>query len=138
MCIQYEEESTYNDIDPAKDLPEMYFHALTLLKFYLDQSVMVSLEPLEHSEFASPPIRKFFARMPPPDPYTSDMNAIPRAGVKITGVDKGVMFLIQTLWKDDWGLFIARLPLVVDELERLMQANPKADALIPYLVILLL
>ncbi|PNP77011.1 hypothetical protein FNYG_09624 [Fusarium nygamai] len=129
VCIQHQ-ESSRNDIDPAKDLPTMYFHALTLLKFYLDQAVMVPLEQLEHSEFASPPIRKFFARMPPPDPYTSDMNVIPRAGVKITGVDKEVMFLIQTLWKDDWGLFIARLPLVVDELERLMQADPKADALI--------
>ncbi|KAF5608010.1 hypothetical protein FPANT_639 [Fusarium pseudoanthophilum] len=128
-CIHYG-ESAHNDIDPAKDLPQTYFYALTIFKFYLDQSVMVSLEQLEHSEFASPPIRKFFARMPPPDPYTSDMNVIPRAGVKITGVDKEVMFLIQTLWKDDWGLFIARLPLVVDELERLMQANPKADALI--------
>ncbi|KAF5549809.1 hypothetical protein FMEXI_4060 [Fusarium mexicanum] len=75
-------------------------------------------------------MRKFFARMPPPDPYTSDMNVIPRAGVKIAGVDKEVLFLIQTLWKDDWGLFVARLPLVVDELERLMQADSKADALI--------
>ncbi|RKL16063.1 hypothetical protein BFJ68_g5314 [Fusarium oxysporum] len=67
--------------------------------------------------------------MPPPDPYTSDMNVISRAGVKITEVDKEVMFLILTLWKDDWGLFIARLPLVVDELERLMQADSRADAL---------
>ncbi|KAH7217223.1 hypothetical protein BKA60DRAFT_62282 [Fusarium oxysporum] len=80
-------------------------------------------------KLSSPPIRKFFTRMPPPDPYTSDMNVIPRAGVKITEVDKEVMFLILTLWKDDWGLFIARLPLVVDELERLMQADSKADAL---------
>ncbi|KAF5595031.1 hypothetical protein FPCIR_4655 [Fusarium pseudocircinatum] len=69
-CIQFE-ESAHNDIDPTKDLPEMYLHALTLLKFSLDQAVM-----------------------------------------------------------DGWGLFIARLPLVVDELEQLMQANPKADALI--------
>ncbi|CVK86141.1 uncharacterized protein FMAN_06483 [Fusarium mangiferae] len=129
VCIQLE-KSSRNDIDPAKDLPKLYFHALALFKFYLDQAVMVPLEQLEHSEFASPPIRKFFARMPPPDPYTSDMNVIPRAGLKITGVDKEIMFLIQTLWKDDWGLFIARLPLVVDELERLMQADPKADALI--------
>ncbi|KAI8411884.1 hypothetical protein FOFC_08493 [Fusarium oxysporum] len=81
-------------------------------------------------DLSSPPIRNFFARMPPPDPYTSNMNVIPRAGVKITEVDKEVMFLILTLWKDDWGLFIARLPLVVDELERLMQADSKADALI--------
>ncbi|RKK46663.1 hypothetical protein BFJ66_g8433 [Fusarium oxysporum f. sp. cepae] len=80
-------------------------------------------------KLSSPPIRKFFTRMPPPDPYTSDMNVIPRAGVKITEVDKEVMFLILTLWKDDWGLFIARLPLVVDEVERLMQADSKAEAL---------
>ncbi|KAF5634009.1 hypothetical protein F25303_8913 [Fusarium sp. NRRL 25303] len=58
------------------------------------------------------------------------MTVIPRAGLKITGVDEEIMFLIQTLWKDDCGLFIARLPLVVDELERLMQADPKADAFI--------
>ncbi|KAF5610179.1 uncharacterized protein FSUBG_3411 [Fusarium subglutinans] len=128
-CIE-SEESSHNDIDPAKDLPETYFHTLTLFKFCLDQAVTVSLDQLEHSEFASPPMRKFFARMPPPDPYTSDMNVIPRAGVKITGVDKEVLFLIQTLWKDDMGLFVARLPLVVDELERLMQADSKADALI--------
>ncbi|KAF4953526.1 hypothetical protein FGADI_5860 [Fusarium gaditjirri] len=133
VCIQHQ-ESSRNDIDPAKDLPRMYFNALALFKFYLDQAVKVSFDQLQHSEFASPPIRKFFVRMPPPDPYTSDMNVIPRAGVKISGVDKEIMFLIQTMWKDDWGLFIARLPLVVDQLERLMQADPKADALISALV----
>lgn len=124
------EQSVHEDIDPAKDLPEEYFYSLMMFKFCLDQAVEGPLEQLEHSHFAAPPIRNRFVRMPPPDPYTSDMNVIPRSENKITGVEKQVMYLIQTLWEDSWGLFIARLPLTVDELERLMQSDPKADALI--------
>ncbi|KAF4499630.1 hypothetical protein FAGAP_4180 [Fusarium agapanthi] len=124
------EQNAHKDIDPAKDLPAKYFGHLMLFKFFLDQAVEVPLEQLEHSSFATPPVRKHFVRMPPPDPYTSDMNVIPRSQKKITGVDKQVMYLIHTLWQDSWGLFIARLPLTVDELERLIQSDPKADALI--------
>ncbi|KAF4420383.1 SET domain-containing 5 [Fusarium acutatum] len=56
ICIEYE-QSSRNSIDPVKDLPTIYFHALTLFKFYLDQAVMVPLEQPEHPEFASPPMR---------------------------------------------------------------------------------
>ncbi|KAF5983034.1 hypothetical protein FBULB1_3970 [Fusarium bulbicola] len=103
------DQKIHEDIDPTKDLPAEYFAQLI---------------------FAAPPVRKHFVRMPPPDPYTSEMNVIPRSQNKITGVDKQVIYLIHTLWEDSWGLFIARLPLTVDELERLTKSDPKADALI--------
>ncbi|KAF5712602.1 SET domain-containing protein [Fusarium mundagurra] len=99
-------------------------------RFALDQAVEGPAEQLEHSHFAAPPIRNRFVRLPPPDPYTLEMNVIRRSESKITYVEKQVMYLIQTMWEDSWGLFIARLPLTVDELDRLLQSDRNADALI--------
>ncbi|KAJ4258806.1 hypothetical protein NW762_007893 [Fusarium torreyae] len=124
------EQHYRNKIDPMKDLPHEYLQALVLFKFSLDQAVKGPLDQLEICAMASPPMRKFFARRPPSDSSTSKMFVTGRPGVKFAGVDKEVMFLIQTLWADHWGLFITGLPLAVDELERLMQAEPKADALV--------
>ncbi|KAF5538567.1 epi-isozizaene synthase [Fusarium phyllophilum] len=124
------EQRVRKDIDPTKDLPLEFDEALIAFKFALDQAVEGPAGQLEHSHFAAPPIRNRFVRMPPPDPYTLEMNVIPRSEHKITGVEKQVMYLIQTMWQDSWGLFIARLPLTVDELERLLQSDRNADALI--------
>ncbi|KAM0558064.1 hypothetical protein ACHAPJ_005231 [Fusarium lateritium] len=124
------EQHYRNQIDPMKDLPDEYLQALVLFKFSLDQAVKGPLDQLEICNMASPPLRKFFARRPPSDSYTSEIFVTGRPGVKFAGVDKEVMFLISIMWQDNWGLFISRLPLVVDELERLMQADPKADALV--------
>jgi hypothetical protein len=88
------------------------------------------LEKLKISVAASPPIRKFFVREPPPDSDTTKILVRSRAGVKMDKVEAHLIWLLQKLWEDDYALFLARPPIVVDELERLLQAEPKADALI--------
>ncbi|KAF4996707.1 hypothetical protein FGRMN_4365 [Fusarium graminum] len=118
------------DIDPTKDLPREYLVALCQFKFSLEQAAKGPLDQLEVCQMPSPPMRKFYAREPTPNPHTHQIFVDTRPGLKLTGIDQRMTFLISMLWQDNYGLYYLRLPLIVDELERLMQSDAKADALV--------
>ncbi|KAH7230037.1 hypothetical protein BKA59DRAFT_488931 [Fusarium tricinctum] len=117
-------------IQATNELPEEYMVALLRFKYYLEQASKAPLEKLKVSVTASPPMRKFFVREPPPDPNTTKILIRTRPGVNMDKAETELIWLLRTLWEDDYALFLARPPIVVDELERLLQAEPKADALI--------
>ncbi|KAM0228265.1 hypothetical protein ACHAP5_011998 [Fusarium lateritium] len=117
-------------IQATNELPEEYMVALLRFRYYLNQACKAPLEKLKVSVPSSPPMRKFFVREPPPDSETTKILIRARAGIRLDKVETQLIWLLQTLWEDDYALFLARPPIVVDELERLLQAEPKADALI--------
>ncbi|CAG1973305.1 unnamed protein product [Fusarium graminearum] len=117
-------------IKPTEDLPQDYLVALLRFRFFLQQTAKGPLDQLKIAVPASPPMRKFFVRDTPIDKNSTKILVMSRRGVKMDKVETQLIWLLQTLWEDDRNLFLAQLPMVVDELQRLLQAEPKADVLI--------
>ncbi|KAH7191202.1 hypothetical protein DER44DRAFT_794629 [Fusarium oxysporum] len=124
------QQKFHKEILPTKDLPNEYFVSLLRFKYFLEQTAKGPLDKLKVAATASPPMRKFFVREPPVDPNSTKIFVRSCPGVKMEKVEQQLIWLLQTLWEDDYALFLVRVPNVVDELERLLQAEPKADALI--------
>ncbi|XP_044724835.1 C2H2 and C2HC zinc finger [Hirsutella rhossiliensis] len=117
-------------ISPMQDLPEEFLAALLKFRFYLDWAVKGPLNQLKHSVSASPPMRKFFVREPPVDASSTIIQIRSKSGVKMNKVEAQLTWLLRTLWEDDRQLFLVRLPLALDELERLLMAEPQAKELV--------
>ncbi|KAK0702821.1 hypothetical protein B0H67DRAFT_595155 [Lasiosphaeris hirsuta] len=135
LCRQAKElHLLYNQcaaqLSPTEDLPGDFLDRLLTFRHYLRQAVRGPLKMLRHNVVASPQIRKFFVREPPANATTSHITVMTRPGIKLTEVEGHLIWLLRTLWEDDHTLFLADMPLVLDELERLLQANPQAAALV--------
>jgi hypothetical protein len=52
-----------------------------------------------------------------------------KPGVRLDKITEHLVWLLRTLWEDGQNLFLCRLPIVVDELERLLKAEQKAREL---------
>ena len=113
-------------ISPAKNLPDEYLSALLRFQHYLTQASKGPLNELKHGVVASPAFRSYFARVPSEDPTTTGIKVMSKPGIKLDKVEGQLMWLLRTLWEDGDQLFFAGLTNVVDELERLVQAEPKA------------
>ncbi|KAF7511414.1 hypothetical protein GJ744_004603 [Endocarpon pusillum] len=123
-------QSTYNlQISPDRDLPEKYTDALLKFRFYLQQLAKGPLSLLKGAVTASPPFRPFSVRLPPDDP-NSPLISIQSNGRKMAPVETHLMWLLQTLWEDGRTLFFCGVPLIVDELQRLIDMEPKAKTMI--------
>ncbi|RGP64200.1 hypothetical protein FSPOR_8019 [Fusarium sporotrichioides] len=96
---------------PTEDLPKDYLVALLRFRYFLQQTAKGPLDQLKMV-------------VPPFSPNEEILC------VKMDKVETQLIWLLQTLWEDGHNLFLARLPMVVDELQRLLQAEPKADILI--------
>lgn len=116
-------------ISPDRDLPEEYVDALLKFRYYLHQAAKGPLGLLKVSVAASPPFRAFFVRLPPDDP-DSPRISIQSKGLKMGPVEGQLMWLLRTLWEDGTDLFLARMPLIVDELQRLIDMEPKAKEMV--------
>lgn len=117
-------------LSPLKDLPSDYMRALLKFRYYLDQAAKGPQNQLKHVVVASPPMRRFYVRQPPPDSRTSKIVLTSRPGVKLSNIEGQVMWLLRTIWEDGQQLFLARLTIIVDELDRLLQSEPEAKNLI--------
>ncbi|KAJ4390060.1 hypothetical protein N0V93_007533 [Gnomoniopsis smithogilvyi] len=121
-------------ISPLEDLPKEFLQALLKFRYYMDQAAKGPLGQLRLCAPASPPLRHRFVRLPPVDVISSKMSIMSRPGLKLDKIEGEVIWLLQTLWEDGKTLFFAKLPLIVDELERVLDAEPKAkDLLSPYI-----
>lgn len=122
------------EISPLKDLPKEYLCAILKFRHYLNQAAKGPLGQLKQCAAASPPLRPFFVRQPPTDVTSSKLVIMSKPGVKMSSVEEQLVWLLRTLWEDGQTLFLARMPMVVDELERLLATEPKAKDLVsPYI-----
>ncbi|CAG7932207.1 unnamed protein product [Penicillium olsonii] len=119
-----------DQINPSGDLPEEYERQLIRFGHYLSETAKGSLSNLKLSAVASPPLRQFFSREVPESPTSTNIVSISKPGVKLDKLDQKLLWLLSTLWEDGYDLFLASMNVVVDELERLLQAEPRARELI--------
>ncbi|EFX05786.1 hypothetical protein CMQ_3855 [Grosmannia clavigera kw1407] len=112
-------------ITPLDDLPEPYLAALLRFRHYLQQVAKGPMDQLKMSFIASPPMRPFFVRHVPESAESSKILTVSRPGVRMDPMADKLLWLLRTLWEDDRDLFLCRLPNVVDELDRLLTAEPR-------------
>jgi hypothetical protein len=117
-------------ITPADDLPGDLLTAILRFRHYLNQAAKHPLYWLRTTATSSPPMRKLFIREPPPNATTSQIFVISKSGVKLNRIENELLWLLRTLWEDSHTLFLTDMTLVVDELERLLQAEPQAADLV--------
>lgn len=117
-------------MSPTKDLPEEFLAAMLKFRFYLDKASKGPLEQLKASVAASPPMRRFYVRQPPTDVNSTRLQVMSRRGVNMSKIESQLTWLLSTLWEDSQQLFLVRLPLALDELERLLLAEPEAKDLV--------
>ncbi|KAI0135118.1 hypothetical protein F4814DRAFT_399921 [Daldinia grandis] len=117
-------------ISPTKDLPEELMNAILKFRHYLNQAAKGPLGGLRYGVVASPPWRKYFVRLPPPDPSSTKIIICEKKGVKMGAIERQLLCILRTLWEDSQELFFIRLPLIVDELGRLLETEPHAQELV--------
>jgi len=113
-------------LSPVDSLPGDFLDGILNFRHYLRQAAKGPLGVLCYNFVASPPMRKSFVRQPPPNATTSQIVVVSRPGNTLTKLEAHLNWLLRTLWEDDHTLFLADMPLVLDELERLLQAEPRA------------
>lgn len=113
------QEKYRKEILPGKKLPDEYLRSLLTFRYALDQLAKGPIQTLKTGLPASPPFRNQFIRQPS---QTNPMkaNLVSRPGV---GGKDPLFWIFMTLW-DDQKLFLCGLPDLMDELERLVQADP--------------
>ncbi|KGO36367.1 hypothetical protein PEX1_018120 [Penicillium expansum] len=122
-----------DDISPSRDLPEDYLDALLQLRYYLNHAAAESLSSLKCAVVASPPLRKYFARLPPPDAHSTNISVVLKSGFKMGKMEERLIWLLGTLSENGPFLYVAGMSLIMDELERLLESDTKArDLLSPY------
>ncbi|KAJ5736304.1 uncharacterized protein N7483_001429 [Penicillium malachiteum] len=127
-------QKTYiDDISPSKELPLDYLAALLRFKFFVNQMAKGPLDILMMSALPSPPIKAVCSR-DAPDSEASEINIVMKHGVELKANDHFLLWLLRQLWEDSNFLFEVSLPIVVDELNRLIQSDPQArDLMSPYI-----
>lgn len=132
--LRYLQNKHAADILPMADLPEEYLMAILTFHHYLSQAAKGPLGALKHFAQASPGLRPYFVRTPPGNPNSTNIHIMSKNGVRKDKVTGEYIWLLQTLWDHDKDLFFLGIPNVVDELERLIQSEPAARALVsPYI-----
>ncbi|KAF2966549.1 hypothetical protein GQX73_g7027 [Xylaria multiplex] len=126
------------ELSPQKDLPEEYLAALLRFRHYLNQVTKGALSQLNLSVAASPPLRAFFVQHALGSTKSSPIKVLPNSAMKRDKVTQHLIWLLQTLWEDGHDLFLCRMTTVIDELDRLLKAEPKALELVsPYIAMLI-
>jgi len=93
------------------------------------------LAKLKIAAAASPPLRKFFAREPPSNAYSTKIVVVLKPDAKKNKVEQKLLWLLSTLWEDSHTLLFASMPVVMEELEHLIQSETQAQELLSlYLV----
>jgi hypothetical protein len=118
----------YKDqIRPQDDLPKEYLEAFQNLRFMLEDTVTDICGQLKASVLPSPPMRQFCVR-DPQDPNSTKISTAysPPSGDHAV---KRLMPILEILW-DDKQRHLFGLHSVVDEVDRLIQADPEVKDLI--------
>ncbi|KAF9100522.1 hypothetical protein BGX27_000354 [Mortierella sp. AM989] len=116
---RYESTIKYED-----DLPKDLLEAFLELEFSLSHYVKGPIQSLKTIVVASPPLRASFVRMPE-EGNSSIIRVVQKPGSTWDRTQSRLMWLFQTLWDDQQRHLSGLIPLL-DEMERLVQNDPKA------------
>ncbi|KAI1659783.1 hypothetical protein F4813DRAFT_401361 [Daldinia decipiens] len=106
-------------ISPAKDLPGELMSAILKFRRYLYQTANGPLSELKDGVIASPQWRKYFVRLPLPDPTSSTTHAQQKMGVKMSTIEHQLFWILRTLWDNGDDLFFW-----------LLETEPRAQELV--------
>lgn len=101
-------------IDTRETLPDEYLKALLALRYTIDQAAKSPIAHLKNGMFASPPFRSSFERV--------GLNRVQSK----RGTDK-LWWLFSRLWNNQ-QLHLVTLPGIMDEIEYVVQKDPKEKA----------
>ncbi|EME42787.1 hypothetical protein DOTSEDRAFT_176085 [Dothistroma septosporum NZE10] len=113
-------------IKPEDDLPEEYLFAILSFRHVLMQFTQVPIGKLKVSLFASPPWRAYFVRQPHDDLRQTSDVFMSKPGVHFQDPERLMLWLLQTLWEDDTSVFLLRMTNLVDQLQHIIDSDPKA------------
>jgi hypothetical protein len=111
----------YAPFAPHDDLPDDLLKAILVLRWHLEEHAGKLRGHLAHAFPASPPMRKFWTRMPPANPPTTIMEL--RLHSKGMTPDEMYISDLCTTLRDQEQLPLFRLPLLMDELDRQLQVH---------------
>ncbi|KAI1139329.1 hypothetical protein F5Y05DRAFT_424959 [Hypoxylon sp. FL0543] len=117
------------EITPTKDLPKEYLLAILKFRHYVYEAAKGPMEALKNEVPASLPFRRFYIRGTPPTENTSS-DIVGLSSAKMNQAQCHLAWLLKTLWEDGHSLFLAGMPLILDELERLLQVDKAASDLV--------
>ncbi|PYH79563.1 hypothetical protein BO82DRAFT_288668 [Aspergillus uvarum CBS 121591] len=121
-------------ISPSQDLPEEFLTALLRFRHDLHKAIADPLHMLRATFRPSPPFRRFFVRRQPHDPDFPQGAVGARPGAKPTAVEQKLLWLLENMFDNQLVLTLAGAPLIMDEVERLLENEPGArDLITPWL-----
>lgn len=85
---------------------------------------------LKNGAAASPPLRRFFAREPPSDAHTTEIMITRKPETRMNSIESQLYWLLRTLWDNGPISFVVSVPVLVDELERLIQTESQTRELL--------
>lgn len=116
---KHEDAIRYED-----DLPNELQEAFLELEFSLSQYAKGPIQALKTIVVASPPLRASFVRMPE-EGNRNIIRVVQKPGSATNRTQSRLMWLFQTLW-DDQQRHLCGLSTLLDEMERLVENDPKA------------
>ncbi|KAM7199791.1 hypothetical protein V8F20_005661 [Naviculisporaceae sp. PSN 640] len=136
LKTKYEARS---EIKPELALPNDYLTAILKFRYYLKKVAKADMDQLKMTFSASPPARHMFSRQVPESPTSNRMMIQQKSNtLKNDKFATQLYWLLRTLWEDGDNLRLCGMPLVVDELERLLRAEAEARALVsPYIAMII-
>ncbi|KAI0903681.1 hypothetical protein F4823DRAFT_617631 [Ustulina deusta] len=117
-------------ISATEDFPEEFMNAILKFRHYLYQTAKGPLNQLRECVVASPPWRSYFVRQPPPNSTTTEILVTSKPGVKMNPIEEQLLYFLRLLWENGRDLFFIGLPLVVDELGKLLETERRAQDLL--------
>lgn len=114
-------------ISPQRDLPEDFLDALITFRYFVEQAAKGVKIQLKDNFAASPEWRKFFVRLPPESAHSTKITTVTKPGVAKNNLQYELLWLLSVIWEDDYQLFFLGQSTALDEVERLVQTDPKAQ-----------
>ncbi|PKY02469.1 hypothetical protein P168DRAFT_271735 [Aspergillus campestris IBT 28561] len=113
----------------TEDLPQDLYEAFVRTRYFLEQFTRGPLDQLKVAVPASPPLRSLFARLPPIRGSTK-MQVVYRANRLRSQSQDELLWVMETLWGSSLKVQQAGRKTLMDELDRLVQSDPKNKDLI--------
>ncbi|VUC36830.1 unnamed protein product [Clonostachys rosea] len=130
LCVQKLLSAFENDISPLKPLPEELLKALAQLRHHFYEGGQCNLIYLKGRVTASKPMRQYYERTSPLGAPKIEIKLRSGSGVNMTKQEEELVLLFESIRKYDEDVFMMRMPFIIDEIERLSDADRDVKELI--------
>lgn len=116
-------------ISPTEDLPTDYLRAIFKFRHFLDRATVMPIAQIRLYIKVSPPFRNMHHFKPVGDAMSSE-GWIHERSVKKTKFENRLFSLLRNLWEQGGQMYsTTRMPVVMDDLERLLDSDPRTKNL---------